>query len=47
MFWKMFVLLDTVYRITDLWDMVRPVTVSKSWENIFLGNEEENSCIED
>jgi hypothetical protein len=43
----MFILLDTVYIITDVWDIVRSVTISKSWENMFLGIEEENSCIED
>jgi hypothetical protein len=41
MFWKMFILLDKICRITDVCDMVKPITISKSQKKIFLGNEED------
>jgi hypothetical protein len=45
MFWKMFILLDTLYKIADVWDMVRQITINKSWEDIFLGSKEDE-CLE-
>uniref|UniRef100_H3A2J1 HTH psq-type domain-containing protein n=1 Tax=Latimeria chalumnae TaxID=7897 RepID=H3A2J1_LATCH len=43
MFWKKLTVLDAIYEVRA-WNVVKPVTISRSWKKIFPDNEE-NECL--
>uniref|UniRef100_H3AHU5 HTH CENPB-type domain-containing protein n=1 Tax=Latimeria chalumnae TaxID=7897 RepID=H3AHU5_LATCH len=43
-FWKKLTVLDAIYEVSRAWNMVKPVTISRSWKKIFPDNRE-NECL--
>uniref|UniRef100_H3AS01 HTH CENPB-type domain-containing protein n=1 Tax=Latimeria chalumnae TaxID=7897 RepID=H3AS01_LATCH len=43
-FWKKLTVLDAIYEVSRAWNMVKPVTISRSWKKFFPDNGE-NECL--